>query len=269
MFQSIRRLPLEQMQGGLVQNAMLQAIECGNVEFVRKMCDANFLVYMLTDGKGKQLLHYSIECRQDEIYCLLSGSIPRNAREQYIVNGGDKLGNTILHSAGSLSPVAIAHLNRIQGAALQVQRELQWFKVNSIVPPKVHEMQNYQDRMTARELFTKNHKEIVEDGERQMKEIATSSTVVGALIVTMMFASAFTVPGGTNGDTGMPVFKDRKMFTVFIVSNAISLFVSTTSVVIFLGILTSRYAEDDFLISLPTKLVMGLSTLFFSIATTD
>ncbi|KAL6219631.1 hypothetical protein ACLB2K_007390 [Fragaria x ananassa] len=99
-----------------------------------------------------------------------------------------------------------------------------------------------------------------------MKEIATSSTVVGASIVTMMFASAFTVPGGTNGDTGMPVFKSRKMFTVFIVSNSVSLFASTTSIVIFLGILTSRYAEDDFLKSLPTKLVMGLSTLFFSIA---
>jgi hypothetical protein len=34
-----------------------------------------------------------------------------------------------------------------------------------------------------------------------------------------------------------------------------------------LGILTSRYAEQDFLRSLPTKLIIGLSTLFISIAT--
>lgn len=129
MAQATRDLTLEQMQGGVVQKAILQAIERGNVEFVRMMSDANFLIYMLSDGKGKQLLHYSIECRQEEIYCLLSGSIPRHAREQNIVNGGDKLGNTILHSAGSLSPIAIAHLNQIQGAALQLQRELQWFKV--------------------------------------------------------------------------------------------------------------------------------------------
>ncbi|KAH8502080.1 hypothetical protein H0E87_016731 [Populus deltoides] len=33
------------------------------------------------------------------------------------------------------------------------------------------------------------------------------------------------------------------------------------------GILTSRYAEQDFLRSLPTKLIIGLSTLFISIAT--
>lgn len=140
--------------------------------------------------------------------------------------------------------------------------------MESIVPPKVHEILNHQDRMTARELFTKNHQEMLKDGERQMKEIATSSTVVGALIVTMMFASAFTFPGGTDGDTGMPMFLDKKkLFMVFIVSNSISLFASTTSIVIFLGILTSRYAEYDFLKSLPTKMVTGLSTLFFSIAT--
>ncbi|KAI3946287.1 hypothetical protein MKW92_026887 [Papaver armeniacum] len=35
----------------------------------------------------------------------------------------------------------------------------------------------------------------------------------------------------------------------------------------FLAILTSRYAEEDFLLSLPTKLILGLATLFFSIVT--
>ncbi|KAL4357706.1 hypothetical protein AHAS_Ahas09G0213500 [Arachis hypogaea] len=35
----------------------------------------------------------------------------------------------------------------------------------------------------------------------------------------------------------------------------------------FLGLLTSRYAEDDFLKSLPTKLMIGLSTMFISLAT--
>ena len=53
---------------------------------------------------------------------------------------------------------------------------------------------------------------------------------------------------------------------LFIISDAISLFSSSTSILIFLGILTSRYAEDDFLKSLPTKLIIGLSTLFISIA---
>ena len=99
-----------------------------------------------------------------------------------------------------------------------------------------------------------------------MKEAATSCTVVGALIITIMFTVAFTVPGGNVQETGYPVFKDKESFTVFIVADAISLFSSSTSVLMFLGILTSRYAEEDFLKSLPTKLIIGLSMLFFSIA---
>jgi hypothetical protein len=35
----------------------------------------------------------------------------------------------------------------------------------------------------------------------------------------------------------------------------------------FIGILTARYAEEDFLKSLPNKMIIGFSTLIFSIAT--
>lgn len=131
--------------------------------------------------------------------------------------------------------------------------------MESIVPHKIHVMVNDKDHMTARELFTKNHKEMAKEGEKQMKDIANSCTVVAALIVTMMFAAAFEVSRGTSGD--------KKWSRIFIISDSISLFSSTTSIVIFLGILTSRYAENDFLKSLPKKMIIGLSTLFLSIAT--
>ena len=100
-----------------------------------------------------------------------------------------------------------------------------------------------------------------------MKDTSTSCTVVGILIVTIMFTAAFTVPGGNNQDTGYPIFSGKILFKIFMISDAISLFSSTTSVLMFLGILTSRYTEDDFFKSLPNKLIIGLSTLFLSIAT--
>ncbi|XP_021831051.1 ankyrin repeat-containing protein ITN1-like [Prunus avium] len=166
---------------------------------------------------------------------------------------------------GMLSPTE--KLDRISGAALQMQRERQWFKeVESVVvTPSGVGVFNKQG-MTPHELFTQNHNKLKEEGEKWMKDTATSCTVVGALTITIMFAAAFTVPGGNNGGTGFPLFLDENMFMVFIVSDAISLFSSTTSVLMFLGILTSRYAEDDFLKSLPTKMIIGLSTLLISIA---
>ena len=139
------------------------------------------------------------------------------------------------------------------------------YEVESIVPPKVHTRLN-KEGLTPRELFTKNHKDMMKDGEQWMKDTATSCTVVGALIVTIMFAAVFTVPGGNDQNKGFPIFLNKKLFMVFIVSDALSLFSSSTSVLMFLGILTSRYAEEDFLESLPRKMIIGLSTLFFSIA---
>ncbi|TQD71085.1 hypothetical protein C1H46_043381 [Malus baccata] len=118
------------------------------------------------------------------------------------------------------------------------------------------------DNKTPRKIFTENHKELGKEAEKSMKETATSCTVVGALIVTIMFAAAFTIPGGNEEKIGLP-----QVFTAFIVSDAISLFSSTTSVIMFLGILTSRYSHDDFHKSLPTKMIIGLFTLFLSIAT--
>ena len=100
-----------------------------------------------------------------------------------------------------------------------------------------------------------------------MKDTSTSCTIVGALIVTIMFTAAFTVPGGNHQETGFPIFSKKILFKIFMISDAISLFSSTTSVLMFLGILTARYTEDDFLKSLPKKLIIGLATLFLSIAT--
>lgn len=126
---------------------------------------------------------------------------------------------------------------------------------------------NKTDQLQPSEVFAKYHKDLMKEGENSMKETATSCTVVGALIVTMMFAAAFTIPGGNNGDTGFPIFSNEKAFMIFMVSDAISLFSSTTSVMIFLGILTSRYKMTDFVKSLPSKMIAGLFTLFLSVAT--
>ena len=69
--------------------------------------------------------------------------------------------------------------------------------------------------MIARDLFTKRHKDLAKEGERWMKETATSYTVVDALIVTIMFVVVFTVPGSLRQDTRYPMFLDSKLFVFF------------------------------------------------------
>ncbi|XP_074352170.1 ankyrin repeat-containing protein NPR4-like [Apium graveolens] len=111
------------------------------------------------------------------------------------------------------------------------------------------------------------HADMMEKGERWMKETAAQCMVVAALIATIMFAAAFTLPGGTNQETGHPIFKQESAFIMFVIMDAISLFSSSASILMFLVIFTARYAERDFLVSLPIKLMIGLLSLFISITT--
>ncbi|KAI3845873.1 hypothetical protein MKX03_012067, partial [Papaver bracteatum] len=105
-----------------------------------------------------------------------------------------------------------------------------------------------------------------------MKETSGSCMVVAALIATVAFAAAITVPGGNISDinsskNGLPVFLHKKSFMVFAITDAMALFSSITSVLMFLTVFTSQYSEEDFLKSLPQKIIIGLVTLFISMAT--
>jgi hypothetical protein len=117
---------------------------------------------------------------------------------------------------------------------------------------------------TPKEMFTKTHEVLLESGEKWMKDTANYCMLVATLITTVIFAAAFTVPGGNNQETGIPIFLRKTLLKVFFISDAMALCSSSTSIVIFLSILTSRYTEVDFLKSLPSKLVFGLVTLFIS-----
>lgn len=139
-------------------------------------------------------------------------------------------------------------------------------EVEKHVEPIYKEALN-KDQKTPRMVFTEEHKTLLEDGQTWMKDTSSSSTVVGALVVTMAFAAAFTVPGGNNSN-GLPLFLEDRVFLLFMLSNAIALFASTNSVLMFLAILTSRYAEEDFFYALPKRMMIALVSLFLSLAAT-
>jgi len=136
-------------------------------------------------------------------------------------------------------------------------------EVEGFVSPLNVNQKNFFNE-TPQMVFTREHKVLVIEGEKWLKSTAESYTITAALITTIVFAAAITVPGGSNQDTGKPVFTNKTTFTVLAISDAISLFAAITSLLMFLSIVTARYAEQDFLLKLPTKLIIGFVTLFVS-----
>ncbi|KAH9684923.1 ANK REP REGION domain-containing protein [Citrus sinensis] len=239
-----------------LSGAMLSAAILGIPEVVNEFIMAYDSCSNWSNQDGHTIFDHAVLHRREKVFNLIQGV----NFTTFLFSSRDKSGNNILHLAGRLVPSS-----EVAGAALQMQRELQWFKaVENLVHPFFREATN-DLKNTPREVFTKEHKELVKEGEKWMKETASSCSVVAALIITVVFAAAFTVPGGIDG-RGVPNFLYEQSFMIFAISDMLALFSSITSVLMFLGILTSRYAEEDFLVSLPRKLIIGLITLFFSIA---
>ncbi|GKF77615.1 ankyrin repeat-containing domain, PGG domain protein, partial [Tanacetum coccineum] len=142
-------------------------------------------------------------------------------------------------------------LNKRRGAALQLQRELQWHEeVKKVGFPTYIT----QDNIVLETPDIREHENLVKDGEQWLKTTAESCSISTGLITTIIFAAAITVPGGSYQDTGIPLFTQDIAFAIFAVSDAISLFASSTELLVFLSILTLRFAEKDFLISLPRRI---------------
>ncbi|XP_035841720.1 ankyrin repeat-containing protein At2g01680 isoform X2 [Helianthus annuus] len=221
-----------------------------------------FLSGIKSNDKGKTIFHLAIKRRQEKIYNLL---YEIGAMKDLITPIKDKKGNNMLHMVAKSAKQT--RFQSVSGVALQMQRELLWFKeVENMIPPQHRQRKNAAGE-TPRDLFTKKHADLVTKGENWMKDTASQCMVVATLIATIAFAAAFTLPGGYNQNTGIPFFRKEPALIIFVISDAVSLISSSTSVLIFLSILTSRYAEHDFLTSLPNKLMTGLATLFLSIVT--
>ncbi|KAF5956402.1 hypothetical protein HYC85_003627 [Camellia sinensis] len=253
----------------LAGSPLLDAAKLGIHEIIEEIVNSFPRAIYATDpyardpkDRNRNIFELAVIKRQENVFNLL---YQMGEYEQSSTGLVDGKGNTLLHLVGNQAP--IEKLNVVPGAALQMQRELQWFKeVEKFVIPSYIEKQNHRGE-TPSTVFTNNHKDLVVEGEKWMKNRATSCTIAATLITAIVFAAAITVPGGNNNTSGLPIFSTEKAFIIFVVSDAIALFMSTTSLLIFLSILTSRYAEDDFLYVLPHRLIIGLVTLFLSITT--
>ncbi|KAF5444696.1 hypothetical protein F2P56_033809 [Juglans regia] len=239
---------------------LVEATKVGNVAFLIILIRSYPDLIWQVDKEYGSLFHVAVKHRQERVFNLIYEiGVLKGNLASYKAEGG----NNMLHLAGQLP--SSDRLNIVSGAALQMQRELLWFQeIERIVPKSLIDDTNKEGE-TPRDIFARTHEELQKNGEKWMKNTTNSCMVVAALIATVVFPAAFTVPGGINQETGIPIFLESNWFTLFLVSDAVAMLFSSSSILVFLTILTSRYTEKDFLKSLPRRLALGLATLLISI----
>lgn len=114
---------------------IFDAAERGNVEFlsilIREYPD---LIWKVDNQENRYtIFHTAVKNRQEDVFKLI---YEIGSSKEILLMSKDKKDNNILHLAGMLAPQD--RLNTIPGEALQLQRELLWFKVKYNLYSSIH-----------------------------------------------------------------------------------------------------------------------------------
>ncbi|KAI7749460.1 hypothetical protein M8C21_020045 [Ambrosia artemisiifolia] len=162
------------------------------------------------DEEGYNVIQLAIINRAEKVYNLIHHIIERKGS---CTDLKDNFENNLVHLAGRLGPSFV--LERTTGVALKLQRELLWREeVEKHVFPLALGNVNITKETPAM-VFTREHQDLIKEGENWIKTTAESCSITAALIVTVVFAAAITIPGGSNQESSIPVFKEETAFTIF------------------------------------------------------
>lgn len=113
-------------QNDVISFAIFRAVKEGFTEFVDEVLKANPHLIWARDQQWVSLFQQAVLYREAEIFKLLHEKPVKNS----VMNLKDEFRNNVLHMAGMSTPST--RFKCIQGAVLQMQSELQWFKVISL-----------------------------------------------------------------------------------------------------------------------------------------
>ncbi|KAL6332598.1 hypothetical protein AAG906_009918 [Vitis piasezkii] len=134
----------------------------------------------------------------------------------------DNQGNSLLHMVGQINTKSQVNEN-MQNPAFQLRNELMLFQdVKKACKMHLTEPLN-NDHQTAEELFAASNENLHKDAKEWLMATTENCTILSVFIATVAFAVAYTVPGGSDGTTGIPIFKGKPLFVVFIMADKLTL----------------------------------------------
>ncbi|KAF3644306.1 putative nitrate excretion transporter 2-like [Capsicum annuum] len=198
-----------------VENPLIQAIKLGINELVVEIVQ-NYpqTIETIEDEDGKNILHIVVEQKNRFLFDYFMKNVSHIDR---LLADTNQHGKTILHFAASVgSPFKfsteeqpIEKTTRGFKTLILMAWGVLWFKrVKHCVHPRLWTMKDDKD-MTAKELFDRNHSHISIEAEKAIKELGGPALILSTLLCTINFAAVFTVPGGFDEKTGIPILLSK------------------------------------------------------------
>ncbi|KAI7724451.1 hypothetical protein M8C21_025679, partial [Ambrosia artemisiifolia] len=189
---------------------LFEAVRQDTYEVVDEILFRSPSTFKYKDEEGHNIVQLAVINRSKKVYNLIHHIIEHTESYRTMIDSSE---NNLVHLAGRLAPANV--LGRTTGAALQLQQELLWrAEVEKLMLPlELTKLNTFEE--TPAMVFTREHHDLMKEGENWMKTTAESCSITAALIVTVVFAAAITVPGGSNQESGIPVFEKEIAFTIF------------------------------------------------------
>ncbi|KAL6332629.1 hypothetical protein AAG906_009949 [Vitis piasezkii] len=214
-----------------------------------------------TNKEGMNILHVAILYRHDQIFDMVVEEFEVLSRR--LLSATDNEGNSLLHMVGKKKKSQVRE--KMQNPALQLRTEFVLFKkVKKACQVHVAKPLNKENK-TAEELFATRNEQLHKEAKEWLMRTTENCTLLSVFIATVAFAAAYTVPGGPDQNTGIPILNCKPFFVVFILADLISLTWALRSVGIFLSILQSSFLLEDFEKHLFKKLIHGIICLTLSV----
>ncbi|KAH9681282.1 ANK REP REGION domain-containing protein [Citrus sinensis] len=207
----------------------------GHAKIVEAIISKNPECYELVDNKEWNFLHYAmVSFHVGQLRNLLEN----NPLARSLIDEGDAEGNTPLHVLAAVRPTEFHDvMNRSTQAnydAVNKQNVSVRHIFNYGYPELKEEIQKLSKEVGRGQyskgvIFIREVQKYV--NKENYKDTRASHLVVAALIATVAFAAAFTIPGGYRSENGTAILRRNKAFQLFMVADSIAMAFSLSAVV--------------------------------------
>ncbi|KAH9650369.1 ANK REP REGION domain-containing protein [Citrus sinensis] len=219
--------------------ALHLAASRGNAIKVKEILSVNPECYELVDNRGWNFLHYAmVSFHVGQLRNLLEN----DPLARSLINEEDAMGNTPLHVLAAVHPnefyavmitIAQANYDTVNEQNVSVEHILVYGY------PELKEEIQKLSKDVGRGQYSNGVICIREPEDLEVQKYVTkenykdtraSHLVVAALIATVAFAAAFTIPGGYRSENGTAILRRNKAFQAFIVADSIAMVFSLSAV---------------------------------------